>query len=156
MTVFQQSELQEINESIDMPSKNHSWVQSNLHTAIGVRYQQYKVLPQLSVRLEGIPTIPDLCVFVKENSPNWRHDELEVNIPPLAIIEILSPKQGVDDLITKFDNYFKSGVKSCWLVDPLQKTIHVYKPDFSQSVYIQGVIKDTVTNIEVPIEEIFD
>ena len=53
----------------------------------------------------------------------------------LAAIEIMSPRQALQDLIDKTEVYFPFGVKSCWLVFSAMKAIAVYhqsgKYDFS-------------------------
>jgi Uma2 family endonuclease len=43
--------------------------------------------------------------------------------PPLTVVEILSPNQGMEELISKADAYFEAGVKSCWIVQPLLEAI---------------------------------
>jgi Uma2 family endonuclease len=53
--------------------------------------------------------------------------------PPITVIEILSPKQAVQDLVDKFDEYFKVGVKSCWLVIPTLEIVGVLLAIFIRS-----------------------
>jgi Uma2 family endonuclease len=41
-------------------------------------------------------------------------------------IEILSPKQGLDDILAKFKAYFALSIKFCWLIIPTNESITVY------------------------------
>ncbi len=56
--------------------------------------------------------IPDLCVYpniVKRK----RRDVLRMLEMPLLAIEVVSPQQGIEEILAKFDAYFALGVKSC-------------------------------------------
>ena len=137
-----------------MPSKNHSFVQLYLIRAL-LRYEaEFSILPELSLKLDGQPFVPDISVFPKR-SPDWRHDQIHVEEPPLLAIEILSPKQAMQDLTDKFEAYFAAGVKACWLVQPIMRTIAVFTPDSDVQVYTEGTLKDPATGIEISLEEIF-
>lgn len=75
----------------------------------------------------------------------------------MLVIEIILPKQGGHDLMEKFMKYFEYGVPSCWLVNPLTETIHVYSPDWTYQLYGVGSdkIKDKSLNIEIDFQEVF-
>jgi len=45
---------------------------------------------------------------------------------PLLAVEILSPRQGIDEILGKFKAYFALSVKSCWLIIPPNQSITVY------------------------------
>jgi Uma2 family endonuclease len=42
------------------------------------------------------------------------------------VIEVLSPSTRNRDLGEKFDNYFRLGVKECWIVDPYYLTVDIF------------------------------
>ena len=137
-----------------MPSKNHSFVQLYLIKAL-LRYEaEFSVLPELSLELDGRTLVPDISVFPKR-SPDWLHDQIRVEEAPLLAIEILSPKQAMQDLTEKFEAYFAAGVKACWLVQPMLRTIAVFEPETDVRVYTEGTVKDAGTGIEVSLAEIF-
>ena len=137
-----------------MPSKNHSVAQFRLIVALSRYSSDFSILPELNLRLDGQPFVPDISVFPKR-SPDWLHDQVYVEEPPLLAIEILSPKQAVQDLTDKFEAYVAAGVKACWLVQPVLKTIAVFASATDYRVYTEGAIKDPATGIEVAMEEIF-
>jgi Uma2 family endonuclease len=41
------------------------------------------------------------------------NDKIRMEMPPLGVIEILSPTQTLNDLTDKAISYFAHGVKSC-------------------------------------------
>ena len=98
--------------------------------------------------------MPDVSVFPKR-SPDWLHDQVYVEEPPLLAIEILSPSQATQDLTDKFEAYFAAGVKACWLVQLVLKTIAVFASPTDYRVHTEGTIRDPATGIEVSLEEIF-
>ncbi|OAD19425.1 hypothetical protein THIOM_004940 [Candidatus Thiomargarita nelsonii] len=76
---------------------------------------------------------------------------------PLLAIEILSPRQGINDILAKFEAYFSFGVKSCWLVIPANESITVYsKPDVFRLFDTNDTdIVDEVMDIHLPIQKVF-
>jgi Uma2 family endonuclease len=73
---------------------------------------------------------------------------------PLLAIEILSPKQGIYDILEKFKIYFTLGIKSCWLVIPATATVTVYSLEGFKS-FNSGEVVDETLNIHLLIAEIF-
>lgn len=73
------------------------------------------------------------------------------------IIEILSPKQGIDDILAKFQVYFALGVKSCWLVAPEIEVVTIYSSinNFTNFAKADAELIDEILNIQLPIENIF-
>jgi len=68
--------------------------------------------------------IPDISVYLE--LPEESEDELEQDIlkmtqMPELVIEVLSPKQAITEILSKFKAYFTLGIKSCWLVIPSVK-----------------------------------
>lgn len=137
-----------------MPSENHSIAQFRLIVALSRYGTEFAIRPELSLELDGRPFVPDISVFPKR-SPDWMHDQVRVSEPPLLAIEILSPTQAMQDLTDKFEAYLAAGVKACWLIQPVLKTIAVFTPGADPQVYTKGSVKDSETGIEVTLEEIF-
>jgi prevent-host-death family protein len=67
---------------------------------------------------------PDLVVICDYKKDINEQDQFW-GIPQLAI-EILSPSTRSNDCIKKLDLYMDSGIKECWLVDPLNSIITIY------------------------------
>ncbi|MCB1920549.1 MAG: Uma2 family endonuclease [Candidatus Competibacteraceae bacterium] len=74
---------------------------------------------------------------------------------PLMVVEILSPKQGVNEVTEKIEVYLRAGIKSCWMVIPPVKTIVIFHDINKPVFYSSGTLTDWILNMEIPVEEIF-
>ncbi|HFA51362.1 MAG TPA: Uma2 family endonuclease [Bacteroidetes bacterium] len=140
-----------------MPSKNHGIIQSRLIIALGVSYlDQYEFISEVKLALPGVkPSIPDISIFPKE-SVDLLEDEIQMTEPPLTVIEILSPKQSIDDIKNKiFDIYFPAGVRSAWLIIPTLRTVYIFTPDRSYDIFTEGKLHDPATGIELELDSFF-
>ncbi len=150
--------LYEIERDKPMPSLNHGIIQIRLGTALQNHYgKQYEIAAEVELKLPKAikPTIPDLCIFPKMQL-KLSHDILKVETPPITTIEILSPKQPIEDVKEKIlNNYFPAGVKSAWLVIPTTRTVSIYTPDEKFVSFANGTLTDPATGISLEIDEIF-
>lgn len=147
----------EENFVIDMPSYNHSIVQSNLAAAFRVKYRnEYRALTQPTILLEDWESEPDVAIFPKR-PVIWHKDEVKIKEIPLIVIEIISPRQAQQDIMMKLEKYFNAGVESCWLINPLTAMVSVYNQDWKRTVYadMNAEIQDAVSDISIDFEEIF-
>ena len=71
------------------------------------------------------PVEPDLIFFRKGNEPR-SGDKLFAGVPNL-VIEVLSPKSRRVDQGTKLEIYQEAGIREYWLVDPLARTVVIYR-----------------------------
>jgi Uma2 family endonuclease len=86
----------------------------------------------------------DVCLFAdnetaEEDIQDWvqpdifvvcdpdKITEKKITGAPDFIIEVLSPSIASNDRWIKYNSYEKAGVKEYWIVDPLNRTIEVYK-----------------------------
>ncbi|MDM8528395.1 Uma2 family endonuclease [Anaerolineales bacterium HSG24] len=147
-----------------MGSFNHSYVQVKLG-ALLVTQTNYTVCSELSLDVSQIDwsnlnmkardeMIPDLCLYPKRGLSLPR-DILRMSEPPLSAIEIISPRQGTDDILLKFQIYFEMGVKTCWLVDPTLGIIALYQSPTKHAIFSSGDLFDQTLNIHLPVAEIF-
>ncbi len=137
-----------------MPSRNHGLVQYYLVLALSRYDQDYSVIPELSLELAGRPMVPDLSVYPKLKH-DWRHDEVKMTEPPLLVIEIMSPTQGMEEVVLKAEAYLEAGVKACWIVQPALEAIAVMDPGAKPKVFTSGELTDPATGISITVEEIF-
>ena len=107
------------------PSKNHGIVQSNLIIALGPFRNEFTIVSELSLELEGRPFVPDISVFPKL-SIDWHNDEATLSDPPSLVIEILSPSNPKHDRDLKKQLYLRVGVPEYWIVDPMNEAIEQY------------------------------
>jgi Uma2 family endonuclease len=139
----------------DIMSVNHSRTIQRISTYLERYDDEYDILPELEMKLNGKPVKPDVSVY--PNLPeDWDTDVIFITEPPIIAVEVLSPKQAMTDITDKINNiYFPAGVKSVWIVVPLLQTITIRTPDGKKITFSEGIIKDPITNIEMPFEQVF-
>ncbi len=147
----------QIERNKPMPSKNHSAIQSRLVIALGKKYdKKYEFYSELSLTLPDVkPAVPDICIFPKAKL-DLLNDEIKVSDVPITVIEILSPKQSIEDIKNKFfEIYFPAGVQSAWLIIPPLRSVHVFTPDRKFTNYYAGKLEDKVCKVEVDLDDFF-
>jgi Uma2 family endonuclease len=138
-----------------MPSKQHSIVQSNLIYLLKSLYKtRYRVLSEITVRLGEHKYVPDIAVYARDAS-DWTKEEMEMTAPPLLAIEIESPSQSTGEMKDKADTYLAAGVRSVWLAFPPLATVMVMRLNAKAQFYSDGEVVDETLDIRVPVEEIF-
>jgi Uma2 family endonuclease len=164
-------ELDEVleNEEPRMPSKNHSFLMGRI-TGLLFNDERFTVMPELSLDASHIDLdlsqfdikakdelIPDISLYSNEVNLSEPLDEMKVKDMPLLTIEILSPRQSMNDIIAQFHAYFALGIKSCWLVMPAIKSITVYpKPNQHNTFDLNdNEMVDEVMDIQLPMQKIF-
>ena len=145
-------------EVIDMGSRNHSYLQIKLG-ALLLGLDKYLVLSEISLDSSALETNtkemrPDLALYPKLTI-DFLQDEIRMQTMPLLVIEILSPRQSIDEILEKFRGYFKLGVQSCWLVLPPLKSVSVFSSPNQEQTFSQGEVVDDVLNIRMTVEKIF-
>ncbi|MGA0559783.1 Uma2 family endonuclease [Larkinella sp. VNQ87] len=140
-----------------MPTLNHSIAQGNLNFALQLHYRtRYSILPEINLAMPEKPdTVPDLAIYPKLTA-DFLHDITSMTQMPLTVIEIVSPSQSNDDILAKFERYFKAGVQSCWLVLPSFKAISVYSAIGKYQFFTdETTLTDPLTGIELSLSEVF-
>ena len=136
-----------------MPSKNHAIVQTNLAIELA-KHREYRVMSELSLVLNDRPLTPDLSIYLR-GPVDFRHDDIRLTDPPLVVVEISSPTQGSLEVMEKVEVYLQSGVKTCWVVNPPQRTITIYTPDGGIKGFGEGVVKDPATGLSADLDAVF-
>ena len=108
----------------------------------------------MTLDLGGTDYVPDIALYTKQHI-DFLHDKVKADTPPILLVEILSPKQTVNEITEKFEVYLQAGVQSCWLVIPPTKTVVVFHDIQQPMSYSTGQIADSVINLDVAVEEIF-
>lgn len=158
------------NEDIFMGSLSHGIAQANMTTLLS-NDDRFRIITELSLDASQIDLsqfglkakeelIPDVCLYSKKEvqRPTRGDDIPKMSKMPLLVIEVLSLKQTIDDIVTKFKAYFALGIKSCWLVIPANESVTVYsKPgDFVSFGTKEDEVVDEVMDIHLPIQKIFE
>lgn len=147
----------ELERNKPMPSVNHSFIQGNILLQLNLHYRnKFSFLPELHIQLLEKPdAVPDISIYpIME--VDFLHDIAVMTEKPITVIEIMSPSQSNDDMLVRFERYFKAGIKSCWLVMPSLKAIAVYSKLESYEFYSnEKILKDSVLGVELNLVEIF-
>ncbi len=140
-----------------IPSLNHSVVQLNLGSELRSRYKnKYRVASELSLDLSDWPSVPDICIFPKMPL-DLQNDVTAMTEAPLCTVEIISPSQSLTELVTKARDYFRHGVKSCWIVLLPLGNIYVFRsPDEYDIFRANETLHDNVLDISIPLSEVFE
>lgn len=156
-------------EAKEMWSLNHGIAQANL-TALFYNDERFRAITELSLDPSQIDLkqfgvkakdelIPDICLYQKkEPRPKKARDIMKMTEMPIVALEILSPKQSIDEILAKFEAYFALSVKSCWLVAPSLETVTVYAnmADYKSFGTHESEVIDEVMDIHLPIQKIFE
>jgi Uma2 family endonuclease len=139
-----------------MPSKNHAKLEARISRALLNQYLDvFDIQNEVSLELTSGKATPDVAIFPLSED-DWVNDEIRVKEPPLMVIEILSPTQGIAEIKDKiFDIYFPGGVKSAWILIPTVQTISVFTPDGKMKTYTSGIVKDDNIGLELDMASIF-
>ncbi len=141
--------------SEDIMSVNHSKVIHRLSVALDRYTDQFDVLPELELKLNGKPVKPDVSIFPKLPE-DWDNDIIFYTQPPLIAIEIQSPKQATTEITTKMNEvYFPAGIQSVWIIIPPLRLVFIQTPSGQKLTYTDGIVRDPVTAIELPFNAIF-
>jgi len=85
-----------------MPSSNHAYGQSKLLKLLARKYaDRFEAISELRIVIEGKKKVPDLLSY-KDFNFRPGHDEAKVVEVLPGVIEILSPRQVLANLVAKF------------------------------------------------------
>lgn len=142
-------------QSEDIRSLNHSRIINRISVALSRYDDEYDVFPELELELSTGKCKPDVSVY-KNLPADWFNDILFYNQAPIVAVEVLSPKQAVTDLTDKaFKQYFPAGVQSVWLIIPTIRIAQTLLPDGSMQTWASGILRDSVTGMEVDLAYLF-
>jgi len=79
----------------------------------------------------GAKRSPDVSWITKEKWEDLSSSERRKfsRVVPDFVIELLSPSDNIADTRLKMEEYIKNGLRLGWLIDPENKTVHVYRAD---------------------------
>lgn len=136
------------------PSRNHSYFQLNAGASLK-NQKKFSVFTELTLLIEGKEYVPDISVYAPMKI-NRSRDVLRMTEMPLLVVEVLSPTQGTQEILDKFEIYFAAGIQSCWLIEPTIGAVTVYENLENFKTFVEGKIIDKRLKIEITMEEIFD
>ncbi|MGO9313315.1 MAG: Uma2 family endonuclease [Syntrophobacteraceae bacterium] len=131
------------------PSRRHGYTTFALGNEIGPSYQfgrsgghgGWVFIFEPEIGLEGHVLVADLAGWKEERYPdeeshNW------ISVAPDWICEVLSPNTLKIDKMEKMPIYARHGVPYLWLIDPIAKTLDVYRLKAGEwivaALYVEG------------------
>ncbi len=102
---------------------------------------------------------PDAAFIALDRSTNEQYDsEGHISVRPDVVAEVLSPNDLIYEVNAKREEWLQAGVKLVWVIDPVESSIHIYRPDGSVALLHAT---DTLTGdpvlpgFAVPVAELF-
>jgi Uma2 family endonuclease len=118
------------------PGKPHLRAASRLGAALDGPFDHgrggpggWVILDEPELHLGGEPAIlvPDIAGWKRARLPVLFDDVVYFTLAPDWVCEVLSPKTAKYDRTVKMPAYAREGVAYAWLVDPLDRTLEVYR-----------------------------
>jgi Uma2 family endonuclease len=135
------------------PSYNHSYLAYRIAKLLD-RDDRFNFHIEVTLDIDGVDYVPDIAVYQRKKI-DFLHDKIKSDERPLLVVEILSPKQSINELTEKIETYLSAGIQSCWLVIPPTKTIIVFHDINQPASYSAGWVPDPVIGVQVAVDEVF-
>ncbi len=88
---------------------------------------------------------PDVSFLTTERLKDQDLDAFLEGAPDLAV-EVLSPSNTAAEMHSKMEEYFDAGCPVMWVVDPLRRSVVIYRPGASPTILAEN---DTLTEAEL-------
>jgi len=106
------------------PSINHSYICTKIIEHL-LKNEGIQPFVELTLDIDKGMT-PDISVYKgKSVRPDFLEDKTRCDVIPLLVIEILSPTQGIQELVDKAKILLAAGVPTVWIVDTYARTVIV-------------------------------
>jgi Uma2 family endonuclease len=107
----------------------------------------------------GLVRIPDVSFISWDQLPNRKIPKKPIpDLYPDLAVEVLSRKNTKAEIDRKLHEYFRSGTRLAWVVDPRKRTVRVYPaPDQSHLVAEDQSLDggDVLPGLNLPLREVF-
>ncbi len=107
----------------------------------------------------GLVRIPDVSFISWDQLPNRKIPKKPIpDLYPNLAVEVLSRKNTKAEIERKLHEYFRSGTRLAWVVDPRKRTVAVYTaPDQSRLVTEQESLDggEVLPGLTLPLGELF-
>ncbi len=148
----------EIERGKPMPSRNHALIQGRLTVLLDTYSDDFTIFPEVDLDFKPKGATPDLCIYPKMHIDFSEEDEIKMKEPPITAIEILSPKQALEEVILKARKiYFANQVQSVWVVLPSLRSIALLQDAKSDPQFFTSAdtLSDPATGIQINVGEVF-
>jgi Uma2 family endonuclease len=112
--------------------------------------------PELHLGKKPDKIVPDLAGWRRERMPDalgTPNEAAHYDVAPDWICEVLSPSTEATDRGKKMRIYRREGVRHAWLVNPLARTVEVYRLERGLWIFVDQDEKEDVIRAE-PFEAV--
>lgn len=152
-------------ELMNPPTFRHILIAKFLERELDREINRLK-LPWLAIREGGIRTgwrksrIADVYVVEREQVVNSLDESGVLFVPPLLVIEVVSPESIKRDYRYKRSEYAAIGINEYWIVDPIEQQVTVLVLDeglYEETVFTfeQKLVSPALTEINLTPKQIF-
>jgi Uma2 family endonuclease len=145
------------------PMGRHSVLQWELVrrcNLIGIPRRLFMAFTELRATYGGQSTVPDVSVYRWERIPRSERGEVADRFlePPDVAVEIASPGQSVNELVSRCLWYVANGARAALLVDPGHPSVLMFRPG-AEPVLRGGAdavdLGDVLPDLRFTVEELF-
>ncbi len=143
------------------PSMEHGEISSNVHLSLGLHVRENQLgrlyIAETTFDLGDRLVKPDVAFVSTERLPENRRKGSP--IPPDLAVEIVSPTDKHYDVTEKAFAYLKAGTRLVWVVEPVAKTVMVYRSetDFTLLTSEDALTgEDVVKGFTCPVALLFE
>jgi len=140
-------------EERNVGEKDHSRLQGLLYGYLLQREKPWGIRTYPEQRVQVRPDrfrVPDICVILGK-APS---EQIFAN-PPFLCVEILSPADTVQKMMTRIQDYLDFGVPYVWLVDPASRRGWIWTRQ-GMTEAADGILRTANPDLGVPLAELFD
>ena len=150
-------------ELVPMPPATmiHGEISSKLHIRLGLHVQENRLgqlyIAETTFQLDDRVVKPDIAFVSTDRLPENR--EKGAPISPDLAVEVVSPSDKHYDVTEKALAYLRSGTRLVWVVEPVAKTVMVYRSetDFTVLNYEDTLTgEDVVPGFACPVAQLFE
>ncbi|MCZ6678528.1 MAG: Uma2 family endonuclease [Candidatus Poribacteria bacterium] len=143
------------------PTMEHGFISSNTVTLLNsyVRQHQLGVVftAETTFQIGESGRKPDVAFVSQERLPDNRRQASP--IPPDLAVEVVSPSDTVYSVQDKAFEYLDAGTKMVWIVEPVSKTVTVYRSRDDIKILTRNQTltgEDVVEGFSCSVAEIFE
>jgi len=141
------------------PGSRHALAQSSLQTLIGAPFHQgvggpggWWILIEPELHFRDDVVVPDVAGWRRERLPEYP-DAPWFSLVPDWLCEVASPSTERFDRVDKLPVYTRAGVGHVWLVNPITRTVEIYRREDTAWTLVGAHGGDAVIRAE-PFEAI--
>ena len=134
--------------SMSIPTMEHGGISFSIAILLGHHVRQHQLgkmyIAETTFQIGESGRKPDVAFVSKERIPE--NERQASPIPPDLAIEVVSPSDTAYSVTEKALEYLAAGTKMVWVIEPIAKTVTVYRSPCDIKTLTQN---DTLTGEEV-------